>query len=115
VQSAVLPFLLGSRYCDTDKLSATAWSLFGNTPLGWARVQAIVDFVHSSTGIWAASGAISSGWPESATSKLDRMAMRPPGAHPRGDHLRSAGPGAPVRRRLRQRLHPDHRPGRVSQ
>ena len=42
----VLPFLLGSRYCDTDKLSAVAWSLFGNTPLGWARVQAIVDYVH---------------------------------------------------------------------
>jgi transglutaminase-like putative cysteine protease len=43
----VLPFLLGSRYCDTDKLSATAWSLFGQTPEGWARVQAIVDFVHA--------------------------------------------------------------------
>ncbi|MEH3146568.1 MAG: transglutaminase family protein [Methylobacterium frigidaeris] len=43
----VMVYLLGSRYCDTDKLSATAWSLFGNTPLGWARVQAIVDFVHN--------------------------------------------------------------------
>ncbi|TXN84425.1 transglutaminase family protein [Methylobacterium sp. WL8] len=43
----VLPFLLGSRYCDTDKLSATAWSLFGATPEGWAWVQAIVDFVHN--------------------------------------------------------------------
>ncbi len=27
----VLTFLLGSRYCDTDKLSQTAWSLFGAT------------------------------------------------------------------------------------
>jgi transglutaminase-like putative cysteine protease len=43
----VLPFLLGSRYCDTDKLSNTAWSLFGNTQPDWARVQAIVDFVHN--------------------------------------------------------------------
>ncbi len=43
---AVLPYLLGSRYCDTDKLSAIAWSLFDATPEGWARVQAIVDFVH---------------------------------------------------------------------
>ena len=43
----VLPFLLGSRYCDTDKLSNIAWSLFGNTPPGWARVQAILDFVHN--------------------------------------------------------------------
>jgi transglutaminase-like putative cysteine protease len=39
-------FLLGSRYCETDRLSDTAWSLFGSTPLGWSRVQAIVDFVH---------------------------------------------------------------------
>jgi transglutaminase-like putative cysteine protease len=41
-----LIFLLGSRYCETDRLSDTAWSLFGTTPLGWARVQAICDFVH---------------------------------------------------------------------
>ncbi|ACA20336.1 transglutaminase domain protein [Methylobacterium sp. 4-46] len=43
---AVLPFLMGSRYCDTDKLGATAWQLFGAVPEGWGRVQAIVDFVH---------------------------------------------------------------------
>jgi transglutaminase-like putative cysteine protease len=42
----VLIFLLGSRYCDTDRLSQTAWSLFGGTPEGWARVQAIVDYTH---------------------------------------------------------------------
>jgi len=42
-----LVFLLGSRYCDTDHLSQTAWNLFGNSPLGWARVQAICDFVHN--------------------------------------------------------------------
>jgi transglutaminase-like putative cysteine protease len=41
-----LLFLLGSRYCDTDHLSPVAWNLFGKTPLGWARVQAICDFVH---------------------------------------------------------------------
>ncbi|GAC1347769.1 MAG: transglutaminase family protein [Acetobacteraceae bacterium] len=42
-----LIYLLGSRYCDTDRLSDTAWSLFGGTPEGWARVQAICDYVHS--------------------------------------------------------------------
>jgi transglutaminase-like putative cysteine protease len=42
-----LVFLLGSRYCDTEKLSDLAWSLFGQTPLGWGRVQAICDFVHN--------------------------------------------------------------------
>ena len=41
-----LVFLLGSRYCETDRLADVAWSLFGKTPLGWARVQAICDFVH---------------------------------------------------------------------
>ena len=42
-----LLFLLGSRYCETDRLSRTAWNLFGNTPPGWGRVQAICDFVHN--------------------------------------------------------------------
>jgi transglutaminase-like putative cysteine protease len=42
-----LVYLLGSRYCDTDHLSDIAWSLFGNTQPGWARVQAICDFVHN--------------------------------------------------------------------
>ncbi|WPZ34415.1 transglutaminase family protein [Thalassobaculum sp. OXR-137] len=43
----VLTYLLGSRYCDTDVLSDEAWRLFGHTPLGGARVQAICDFVHN--------------------------------------------------------------------
>ena len=42
-----LLFLLGSRYCETDRLSEAAWDLFGNSPPGWARVQAICDFVHN--------------------------------------------------------------------
>jgi len=41
-----LVFLLGSRYCETDRLSETAWALFGQTPPGWPRVKAICDFVH---------------------------------------------------------------------
>ncbi len=41
-----LVFLLGSRYCETDRLSDEAWRLFGHTLPGWARVQAICDFVH---------------------------------------------------------------------
>jgi transglutaminase-like putative cysteine protease len=43
----VLPFLLGSRYCEVDQLTEVAWLLFGATPLGWARVQAICDWVHA--------------------------------------------------------------------
>ncbi|HUO23077.1 MAG TPA: transglutaminase family protein [Caulobacteraceae bacterium] len=40
-------YLLGSRYCETDRLIQTAWSLFQNTAPGWARVQAITDYVHN--------------------------------------------------------------------
>ena len=39
-------FLMPSRYCEVDKLSATAWQLFGHTALGWQRVKAICDWVH---------------------------------------------------------------------
>jgi transglutaminase-like putative cysteine protease len=41
-----LLFLLGSRYCETDLLSETAWAMFNGAPTGWGRVQAICDFVH---------------------------------------------------------------------
>jgi len=41
-----LMFLLGSRYCETDRLSEIAWQLFSHAPTGWGRVQAICDFVH---------------------------------------------------------------------
>ena len=41
-----LLFLLGSRYCETDRLSETAWSLFSQTRGGAMRVQAICDYVH---------------------------------------------------------------------
>jgi transglutaminase-like putative cysteine protease len=42
----VLTYLLASRYCDSDVLIDEAWALFGRGPTGWARVQAVTDFVH---------------------------------------------------------------------
>jgi transglutaminase-like putative cysteine protease len=42
-----LPFLLASRYCDTEKLSNLAWSLFGGIQGGWQRAQAICDYSHN--------------------------------------------------------------------
>lgn len=43
----VLLFLLASRYCEVDsELKDIAWKLFKETLPGWARVQAICDFVH---------------------------------------------------------------------
>ena len=41
-----LVYLLPSRYCETELLSATAWGLFGSMMPGWNRVQAVVDWVH---------------------------------------------------------------------
>ena len=44
---ATLQFLLPSRYCQVDsELLQFAWHQFGNTPMGWGRVQAICDYVH---------------------------------------------------------------------
>jgi len=43
----VLRFLLPSRYCEVDRLLDTAGYLFGNTPFGWARVQAVCDWVQA--------------------------------------------------------------------
>ncbi|MBH2020428.1 transglutaminase-like domain-containing protein [Polaromonas sp.] len=42
-----LQFLLPSRYCEVDsELLQFAWNQFGQTPMGWARVQAICDFTN---------------------------------------------------------------------
>jgi transglutaminase-like putative cysteine protease len=43
----VLVYLLGSRYCETDRLAQTAWDLFGTIAPGWELVQAIVAFTHN--------------------------------------------------------------------
>ena len=41
-----LLFLLGSRYCETDRLTDVAWSLFDKASRGTRQVQAICDYVH---------------------------------------------------------------------
>jgi len=43
----ILVYLLGSHYCDTDRLAEFAWARFGQGPTGWARVQAVCDFAHN--------------------------------------------------------------------
>ena len=42
-----LTYLTASRYCESDELVDRAWELFGATPPGWARVQAIANWVQS--------------------------------------------------------------------
>jgi transglutaminase-like putative cysteine protease len=45
--SETLLFLLPSRYCEVDsELKDVSWTLFGHFAPGWARVQAICDYVH---------------------------------------------------------------------
>jgi transglutaminase-like putative cysteine protease len=41
-----LLYLFSSRFCDTELLCGFAWQQFGSVAAGWARVQAICDFVH---------------------------------------------------------------------
>jgi hypothetical protein len=71
-----LGYLLGSRYCETQLLADDAWRLFGHTPPGWARVQAVCDFVHEhlrfdymlASPTRTAAEAFASAWPSAATS-----------------------------------------------
>ena len=43
----VLRFLLASRYCEVDLLSAAAADLFGHLTPGWSRVQAVCAWVYN--------------------------------------------------------------------
>jgi transglutaminase-like putative cysteine protease len=45
--SEVFEYMLSSRYCEVDELSATAWGLFGSYAPGWNRVQQICNYVHA--------------------------------------------------------------------
>ena len=42
-----LRYLVPSRFIESDLLSGEAWARFGHITQGWARVQAVCDFVHS--------------------------------------------------------------------
>lgn len=45
--SDVIEYMLPSRYCEVDELSATAWNLFGSFAPGWNRVQQICNYVNA--------------------------------------------------------------------
>ena len=46
VPSQYLCYLLNSRYCEVDRFANIAFDLFGHLSPGWARVQAICDWVN---------------------------------------------------------------------
>jgi transglutaminase-like putative cysteine protease len=41
-----LVYLLGSRYCETDRFINIAWKTFGTVKKGWPLVQTICDYVN---------------------------------------------------------------------
>ncbi len=61
---SLLAWTLPSRYILSDVLGSTVWDLFGSTPPGWGRVQAICDWVHQHIQFRTASTT-------SATTSLD--------------------------------------------
>jgi len=64
---AVLPFLYPSRYCESDRLHAFAVQQFGTLWQGYARVQAICDWVNRHVTFRSASS-------NSTTSACDTLA-----------------------------------------
>ena len=42
-----LVYLVGSRYCETDRFIELAWAEFGNVRKGWPLVQTICDYVQN--------------------------------------------------------------------
>jgi transglutaminase-like putative cysteine protease len=53
--SDVLPYLLPSRYCESDLLSAMAQRTFGQLPQGFNRVEAICEWIHTNIAYEAGS------------------------------------------------------------
>jgi transglutaminase-like putative cysteine protease len=45
--SETLRYLLASRYCEVDRFLDIAGNLFGSSPPGWLRVQAVCDWVRA--------------------------------------------------------------------
>ena len=58
---SALHYTLASRYCDSDRLANTAWGLFGGVPEGWARIQAVIDWVHQNVTFTVGSSNTSTG------------------------------------------------------
>jgi len=65
----VLQFLYPSRYCESDKLQARAHQLFGQMPPGYARVDAICQWVQQHVKFTSGSSTFS-------TSALDTMSQQ---------------------------------------
>ena len=74
----VLPFLMANRYCETDLLSN-----FGSIKGGWAKVQAVCDYVND---------RLTFGYPDARETRTAAQAMEERsgicrGSHALGDYL----------------------------
>ncbi|MEX2583285.1 MAG: transglutaminase family protein [Gemmatimonadota bacterium] len=58
----LLQYTLPSRYCPSDRVLDDAWGLFGAAPEGWARVQAVCDWVHANVAYGGQSGSSTTGY-----------------------------------------------------
>jgi transglutaminase-like putative cysteine protease len=65
----VLPDLMPTRYCESDRLASAATKMFGNTPPGYARVQAVCDWIHEHIEYRA-------GWSDTTTTACDVFLQR---------------------------------------
>jgi transglutaminase-like putative cysteine protease len=69
VPGEVLPYLVPSRYCESDRLMSMAYAEFGHLPPGHSRVQAICEWVGQHVKFQSNSSS-------SATSALDTVVDR---------------------------------------
>jgi transglutaminase-like putative cysteine protease len=51
----LLHWLLPSRLCESDRFTDEAWELFGESPRGAGRVQAVCDWIHENVAYGVAS------------------------------------------------------------
>lgn len=58
----LLLYTVASRYCPSDLVLDEAWSLFGAVPDGWARVQAVCDWIHTHVEYGGQSGSSTTGY-----------------------------------------------------
>jgi transglutaminase-like putative cysteine protease len=58
----LLLYTLPSRYCPSDLVLDDAWQLFGAAPEGWARVQAVCDWIHTNVAYGGQSDSRTTGY-----------------------------------------------------
>ena len=66
---AVLPDLMPTRYCESDRLASAACRMFGDLPPGHGRVQALSDWIHEHI-------EYRTGWTDSTTTACDVFLQR---------------------------------------